>query len=118
MTQEQYQQKLANLRLSWFHHVQEVTHNVAKTCRYYGIARKTYYFWWSRYQEYGFEGVKDRSRKPLHSPRATKTEIIEKVIYLRQHYYFGPSKIQMYLLRYHDIRITPPLFIGFLKDYK
>ncbi|HLE25307.1 MAG TPA: leucine zipper domain-containing protein [Thermodesulfobacteriota bacterium] len=82
------------------------------------MARKTYYFWWNRYQEYGFEGVKVRSRKPLHSPRATKTKIIEKVIYLRQHYYFGPLKIQMYLLRYHDIRITPPLFIGFLKDYK
>lgn len=115
MTQEQYQQKLTNLRLSWFHHVQEVTHNVAKTCRYYGIARKTYYFWWNRYQEYGFEGVKDRSRKPLHSPRATKTEIIEKVIYLRQHYYFGPLKIQMYLLRYHDIRITPSAIYRILK---
>lgn len=39
MTQEQYRQKLNNLRLSWFRHVQKVTHNVSKTCRYYGIAR-------------------------------------------------------------------------------
>ncbi|MGH7901966.1 MAG: IS481 family transposase [Thermodesulfobacteriota bacterium] len=115
MTQEQYRQKLANLRLSWFHHVQEVTHNVSKTCRYYGIARRTYYFWWNRYQEYGLDGLKDRSKRPHHSPRATKPQIVEKIVYLRQHYYFGPFKIQMYLLRYHDIRITPSAIYRILK---
>ncbi len=48
MTQEQqYQQRLVNLRLSWFRRVQEITHNVAKTCRYYGMARRTYYVWWN-----------------------------------------------------------------------
>ncbi len=106
MSQEQFQQKLVNLRLSWFRHVQEITHNVAKTCRYYGIARRTYYFWWNRYQEQGINGLKDRSKRPLHSPKATKPEIIEKIVYLRQHYYFGLKKIQMYLLRYHDIQIN------------
>jgi transposase InsO family protein len=106
MTQEQqYQQRLVNLRLSWFRHVQEITHNVAKTCRYYGMARRTYYFWWNRYQESGIEGLKDRSKIPHHCPRATKAEVIEKIVYLRQHYYFGPRKIQMYLLRYHRIKI-------------
>jgi len=115
MTQEQYRQKLNNLRLSWFRHVQEVTHNVAKTCRYYGIARRTYYFWWNRYQEYGLDGLKDRSKRPHHSPRATKPQIVEKIVYLRQHYYFGPFKIQMYLLRYHDIRITPSAIYRILK---
>ncbi len=106
MSQKQFQQKLVNLRLSWFRHAKEVTHNVAKTCRYYGIARRTYYFWWNRYQEYDLEGLKDRSKRPIHSPKATKPEIIEKIVYLRQHYYFGSKKIQMYLSRYHDIQIT------------
>jgi len=109
------QQRLIKLRLSWFRHVQEITHNVAKTCRYYGIARRTYYFWYNRYQEYGLEGLKDRSRRPHHSPRATKPEIIEKIVYLRQRYYFGPLKIQMYLLRYHDIKMTSSTIYRILK---
>jgi transposase InsO family protein len=28
------------------------------------------------------------------------------IIYLRQHYHFGPAKIAMYLKRYHDIQIS------------
>ena len=40
MTQEQYQQKLANLRLSWFHHVQDVTHKVAKHVAIMGLLEK------------------------------------------------------------------------------
>ncbi len=59
MSQVQPQHKLVNLRLSWFRHAQQITHNVAKTCRYYGMARRTYYFWWNRYQEFGIEGLKD-----------------------------------------------------------
>ncbi len=112
MSQEQ---RLVNLRLSWFRHVQEITHNVAKTCRYYGIARRTYYFWWNRYQEKGIDGLKDRSRRPIHSPRATKAEVVEKLIYLGQHYYFGSKKIQMYLLRYHDIKMAASTIHRILK---
>lgn len=115
MSEEQYQQRLVNLRFSWFSHVQEVTHNVAKTCRYYGIARRTYYFWWNRYQEHGLEGLKDRSKRPHHCPGATKAEVVEKIVYLREHYYFGATKIQMYLLRYHDIKITASAIHRILK---
>src|SRR4051812_40161152 len=32
--------------------------------------------------------------------------IVNKIVYLRQNYHFGPVKIQMYLKRYHDITIT------------
>ena len=93
-------------RLGIIRHVEEVTHNVAKTCRYFGISRATFYRWYERYQKYGPEGLKDGSRRPLHSPRATKMEIIAKIMYLRQNYHFGPWKIKMYLQRYHDIHIS------------
>jgi transposase InsO family protein len=33
--------------------------------------------------------------------------VVGKIIYLRQHYHFGPAKIAMYLKRYHDIQISP-----------
>ena len=33
--------------------------------------------------------------------------MVGKIIYLRQHYHFGPAKIAMYLKRYHDMQISP-----------
>ena len=43
---------------------------------------------------------------PGSAPNATRTEVVGKIIYLRQHYHFGPAKIAMYLQRYHDIQIS------------
>jgi transposase InsO family protein len=93
-------------RLGVIRHVEEVTHNVAKTCRYFGISRTAFYRWYKRYQRYGEEGLKDLSRRPLHSPQATRTEIVAKIVYLRQTYHFGPWKIKTYLQRYHDITVS------------
>jgi transposase-like protein len=84
-------------RLAIIRHVEEVTGNVALTCRYYGISRQCYYSWYRRYQAHGLEGLRDRSKRPLVSPRATHVEVVAKIIYLRQHYHFGPAKIAMYL---------------------
>ena len=41
------------------------------------------------------------------SPKATREEVVGKILYLRQHYHFGPHKIAMYLKRYHEIGISP-----------
>src|SRR4029453_3094918 len=30
-----------------------------------------------------------------------------QIIYLRQHYHFGPARIAMYLKRYHEVQISP-----------
>jgi hypothetical protein len=32
--------------------------------------------------------------------------VVEKIIWLRQHYHFGPAKIAMYLQRYHDVAVS------------
>ena len=42
-------------RLAIIRHVQEVTGNVALTCRYYGITRQCDYVWFRRYEEFGAE---------------------------------------------------------------
>lgn len=93
-------------RLGMIRHAEEVTHNVAKTCRHFGISRNAFYRWYRRYKQQGTDGLKDHSKRPLHSPRATRTEVIGKILYLRQSYHFGPWKIHMYLLRYHDVKIS------------
>ena len=105
MTEEELERG-ARRRLAVIRHAQEVSGNVAKTCRYYGISRNLYYKWYRRYETDGVAGLRDRSRRPLNSPRATELEVVGKILYLRQNYHFGPQKIAMYLARYHDIEIS------------
>ena len=93
-------------RLAIIHHAEEVTGNVAMTCRYYGISRQVYYRWLRRYQEQGIDGLRDLSRRPHHSPNATHVDVVGKILYLRQNYHFGPGKIAMYLKRYHDVEVS------------
>jgi transposase len=92
--------------LAVLQHAEEVTANVAMTCRCYGITPRVSYIWKRRYEELGPEGLKDRSRRPKVSPRATQVEVVGKILYLRQHYHFGLAKIAMYLKRYHDVSIS------------
>src|SRR6185437_10395229 len=93
-------------RLAILQHADEVTGNVAMTCRYYGVSRQQFYTWRKRFDEDGVDGLRDRSRRPKHSPRATHVDVVGKILYLRQNYYFGPAKIAMYLKRYHDVTIS------------
>ena len=104
---ERERERRARHRLAIIRHAQEVTNNVAKTCRYYGITRTAYYRWLRRYEVGGFEALKDGSSRPHHSPRTTRAEVVGKIVYLRGTYHFGPNKIAMYLARYHDITISP-----------
>jgi transposase InsO family protein len=105
MTEQEQQRKIRH-RLAVLAHAREVTGNVSRTCRYYGITRPTFYKWRNRYEELGEDGLRDRSSRPIHSPRETEADIVGKILYLRQSYHFGPLKIAMYLRRYHDIEIS------------
>jgi transposase len=87
-------------------HAEEIAGNVALTWCYYGISRQVFYKWRRRFDELGLEGLRDWSSRPRVCPNATRTEVVGKIIYLRQTYHFGPAKIAMYLKRYHDIQIS------------
>ena len=100
------QQRKIRHRLAVLRHAEEVSSNVAATCRYYGISRPTFYKWRNRYEQLGPDGLRDRSSKPHHSPTATKAEVVERIVHLRQSYHFGPARIAMYLKRYHDVEIS------------
>ena len=94
-------------RLAVLRHAEEVTGNVAMTCRYFGISRQVFYIWLRRYQDEGTAGLEPRSRRPHVSPGATRVDVVGKILYLRQNYHFGPGKIAMYLRRYHEVTISP-----------
>lgn len=104
---EREQQRKIRHRLAVIRHAEEVTGNVAATCRYYGMSRPTFYKWLHRYEELGEDGLRDGSSRPLRSPNATDGDVVGKIIYLRQNYHFGPQKISMYLARYHDVAVSP-----------
>ncbi|WP_225900055.1 MULTISPECIES: leucine zipper domain-containing protein [unclassified Streptomyces] len=70
----------AKRRLAVIRHVEEVTGNVAMSCRYFGISRQAYYTWYRRYQAEGVEGLRTRSKAPKTCPNATHVEVVGKII--------------------------------------
>ena len=80
--------------------------NVSRVCRRFGLSRKSFYKWKRRRAVHGDAGLCDRPRTPRRSPRATAGEVVSKILYLRQHYHFGPGRIAAYLLRFHAIKIA------------
>jgi transposase InsO family protein len=97
-------------RLAWrFKVLQQAcaqSRNVARTCRHFGISRQAYYRWRRRYQVHGEVGLADRPSTPHRSPRATPAAVVSKILYLRQHYHFGPGKIADYLTRFHQLSLA------------
>ena len=81
---EREQQRKIRHRIGILRHAEEVTGDVSATCRYYDISRPTFYKWLHRYEELGEEGLRDRSSAPLRCPNATPSEVVGKMLYLRQ----------------------------------
>src|ERR687898_1273022 len=106
---EREQQRKIRHRLAVLRHAEEVSGNVAATCRYFGISRPTFYKWLHQYEEFGEEGLRDRSSRPRTCPHQTNGEVVGKIVYLRQHYHFGPAKISMHSCGDDGTRTHDPL---------
>ena len=57
--------------------------NVRALCRRFGISPKTGYKWLARYRHEGREGLRDRSRRPRHSPHRTAAAMEAAVLAVR-----------------------------------
>jgi transposase len=93
-------------RLAWrckvLQQAAERSRNIAGTCRHFGISRQAFYRWKRRYAAQGEAGLADRPSTPHRSPGATPRDVVSKILYLRQHYHFGPGRIADYLRRFHQ----------------
>jgi transposase len=49
---------------------------VARTCRHFGLSRKTFYKWHRRCAKNSIAGLCDRPRTPHRSPRVTPCEVV------------------------------------------
>jgi hypothetical protein len=81
--------KNAAKRLAIIRHAREVTGNVALTCRYYGISRRSSTSGIAATRPRAWPGCATRPRGAL--PARDPAEVVEKIIYLRQNYHFGPA---------------------------
>src|SRR5207245_5871315 len=69
----------------------------------YGISRKTGYKWLEQYDAAGVLGLRDRSRRPHHSPHATDADVVEILVALRRrHPRWGAKKLLAVAARQDD----------------
>jgi len=73
----------------------------------YGVSRPTVYKWLSRYELFGTEGLKEKSRAPNSCPHRTSTEILELVVKEKlKNRKRGPRKVRAQLQRkYPDLEL-------------
>jgi transposase len=102
MTKEEHdiQRKLKVLRHA------EKTGQVARTCRYFGVGRSSFYRWKAAYEQRGEAGLVNAKPIPKNPANQTPPEIVEKVLHLRSKYHLGSIRIVWYLARYHGIKIS------------
>jgi len=81
---------------------------MAELCRAYGIARKTGYKLWTRYEASGLEGLPDRSRAPRGHPNAVDEATEAAILELRRaHQHWGPRKLKRVLERDDGWQVWP-----------
>lgn len=106
--------------------VEQSDRPVANTLWELGIARSTFYEWYRRYEEYGFEGLLNRSSQPRQTWNRIPKEVREQVVRIalkypdksprqlawhivdHEGYYISESSVYRILKR-HDL-ITSPVF--------
>ena len=66
---EREQQRKVRHRLAILRYAEEVSGNVAATCRYYEIFRPVFYKWRRRYDELGEAGLRENASRPHDSPK-------------------------------------------------
>jgi transposase InsO family protein len=77
-------------------------HSLAELCRQAGVSRKTGYKWLRRFRTEGTPGLRDRSRRPQHSPSRTPARWLEAVRQVRRRRpTWGGKKIYAWLRRRH-----------------
>jgi transposase len=92
-------------KLRILRHAEENGH-AARTCRYFGVAKTSFYRWKALYKQEGEANLINKKPIPKNPTNRTPPEVVEKVLHLRQTYHLGPIRIVWYLARYHDIKIS------------
>lgn len=88
--------KSARQRLKWMDYYRQCQ-NASKTCRYFGIARKTFYAWQKRYRPQNLSSLEDFSRRPkkLRQWQVTREEENRVKTLRKQYIRYGKEKLKV-----------------------
>jgi putative transposase len=77
----------AKLRLAWIDWYNSHGQNAQKTCRHYGISKRTFYKWKSHFKPYDLTSLEDESKRPnkIRQPQ-NPWQVIELIKILRSHF--------------------------------
>jgi transposase len=87
--------RAARGRLEWIIYWEKNAKDVSLTARHFGISRKTFYKWLTRFEKNFLHGLEDESKAPKRKRRREYTaRQYENVVYLRQQYMrYGKMKL-------------------------
>lgn len=92
-----YKETIMSQKLEFIRLV-EISDSMSDVCQCFGISRKTGYKWLERYRTLGLEGLKERSRRPCHSPTKTQDAVEQQILKAREaHPVWGPRKLKRWL---------------------
>jgi len=94
------------LRLRWIQYHENIVGKIAPTCRYFGIARSTFYYWYKRYKQCGFEGLRELSRRPHHLNFQIPQEIVNLILKIRSEKHYGARLMSLYLRKRYQIFVS------------
>ncbi len=96
------ERKLMEERKRFIHEIMESTRSFNVTCVEFGISRKTGYKWLHRFEEGGYPGLEDQSRRPNTSPGQLVEGVVCELVKLKlAHNTWGPKKIRELYGRVH-----------------
>jgi transposase len=94
-------------RLEWINLFLE-SRNPREVCKRFGISKKTFYKWLKRYKSSNgsVESLRDRSRRPHRSPRATPEAVVGLLRRIHRETGYGQRRLKAHLLEYHRISLS------------
>lgn len=107
MTEKQLLVYGARIRLGWFRKAEEFG-NVMAACRFYGVPRRTYYYWHRRWLVSGKQitSLYDQPRTPKSHPDDADEDTVSLVIQLRLGIGYGEDALSHVLKRDYGIDIS------------
>lgn len=79
----------------------------SELCRRHGISRPTGYKWLERVEGEGFDGLKDRSRRPHSCAHAIPAELVDRILALQKRRRWGARKLRRLLQDDPAVDVVP-----------
>jgi transposase InsO family protein len=107
MTEKQLLVYGARIRLGWFRKAEELG-SVVDACNFYGVPRRTFYYWRKRWLASGklLTSLYDQPRTPKSHPADANTETVSLVFQLRWGMGYGEDALARVLERDYGITIS------------